>query len=285
MQPLERHHVVITGSSSGIGRAIATAAARAGAECLIHYRKNREGAEATAALVRAAGREPRIVAADLAVPEDAARLVDEAFAWSPRIDAWIHNAGADVLTGSAASLSFEDKLSRLWEVDVRGTILLARRVAERMLQAAPLPPADVLPSVGNAESRSEPQPERLAASMVFTGWDQAPHGMEGDAGQMFGPIKAAVMAYAKSLAQTLAPQVRVNCVAPGWIRTAWGASSDPYWDRRATDDALMHRWGSPEDVAAAVIYLISPAADFLTGQVLEVNGGWNRRRAGPKQTT
>lgn len=271
MRPLDRYHVVITGSSSGIGRAIATAAARSGADCLIHYRRNHAGAEATAALVRGEGIEPRIVAADLANPEDAERLVEEAFAWSPRIDAWIHNAGADVLTGPAAGRSFDEKLSRLWEVDVRGTILLARRVAERMLDAAALPP------IGTREPSAEPLPKHLAASMVFIGWDQAPRGMDGDAGQMFGPVKAAVMAYAQSLAQTLAPQVRVNCVAPGWIRTAWGATTDSYWDRRATGDALMNRWGTPEDVAAAVMYLISPAADFITGQVIEVNGGWNRR--------
>ncbi|WP_164102349.1 SDR family NAD(P)-dependent oxidoreductase [Candidatus Laterigemmans baculatus] len=256
MRPLDRHHVVVTGSSSGIGQAIATAAARSGAECLIHYRSNREGAEATAEAIRAAGSEPRLVAADLADPRDAERLVEEAFAWSPRIDAWIHNAGADVLTGAAARLSFDAKLARLWEVDVQGTIRLARSVAARMLEAPPTP---------------------LPASMLFIGWDQAVHGMEGDAGQLFGPIKAAVMAYAKSLAQTLAPRIRVNCVAPGWIRTAWGENSDPYWDARARNDALMHRWGTPEDVAAAAMYLISPQASFITGQVIEVNGGWNRK--------
>ena len=271
MRPLDRHHVVVTGSSSGIGRAIATAAARQGAECLIHYRHNREGAEATAALVRAAGCEPRLVAADLADADDAQRLVEEAFDWSPRIDAWIHNAGADILTGPAAHLSFDEKLARLWEVDVRGTIRLARQVAERMCD-------DASRREWGPESGAGGTPDaRRPPSMLFIGWDQAAHGMEGDAGQLFGPVKAAVMAYAKSLAQTLAPRVRVNCLAPGWVRTAWGASSDPYWDRRATGDALMHRWGTPEDVAAAALYLISPEADFITAQVIEVNGGWNRR--------
>lgn len=263
MRPLDRQHVVITGSSSGIGRSIAVAAARRGAHCLIHYRQNREGAETTAAMVRDHGAEAKVVAANLARHADAERLVATAFEWSPRIDAWVHNAGADVLTGDAANEVFEDKLTRLWEVDVRGTILLARRVAERMLAAEPAP--------GTEES------ELAAPSMVFIGWDQAPHGMEGDAGQLFGPAKAAVMAYSHSLAQTLAPRIRVNCVAPGWIRTSWGEKTSPYWERRATGDSLMRRWGTPEDVAAAVVYLISPEASFITSQVLQVNGGWNRR--------
>lgn len=263
MSPLARQHVVVTGSSSGIGRGIAVAAASLGANCLVHYRQNREGAETTAAMVREQGSAAKVIAADLACTADAERLVDEAFAWSPRIDAWIHNAGADVLTGSASGGTFEEKLTRLWEVDVRGTILLARRVADRMLKA-------------NAPGRDAPLTPG-PPSMIFIGWDQAPHGMEGDAGQMFGPVKAAVMAYSHSLAQTLAPNIRVNCVAPGWIRTSWGEKADPYWERRATGDALMHRWGTPEDVAAAVMYLISPAASFITSQILQANGGWNRR--------
>lgn len=264
MRSLDRQHVVITGSSSGIGRSIAVAAARSGAHCLIHYRHNREGAETTAAMVREQGTEAIVVAADLARRADAERLVADAFEWSPRIDAWIHNAGADVLTGDAASETFEDKLTRLWETDVRGTILLARQVAARMMRAE------------TAEAETD-KTTSTAPSMVFIGWDQAPHGMEGDAGQLFGPAKAAVMAYSHSLAQTLAPRIRVNCVAPGWIRTSWGEKASPYWERRATGDALMHRWGTPEDVAAAVVYLISPAAGFITSQVLQVNGGWNRR--------
>ena len=113
--------------------------------------------------------------------------------------------------------------------------------------------------------------------MIFVGWDQAPAGMEGEAGMMFGPVKAAVMAFANSLAQTVAPHVRVNTVAPGWIQTAWGETVQGYWNDRAKSQALMNRWGHPEDVAEAVAYLTSPASEFITGQTIEVNGGFNRR--------
>jgi 3-oxoacyl-[acyl-carrier protein] reductase len=77
----------------------------------------------------------------------------------------------------------------------------------------------------------------------------------------------------------LAPQIRVNCVAPGWIQTAWGETADSDWQQRARQQALMQRWGQPADVAAAAAFLCRPAADFITGQILEVNGGWNRRPA------
>ena len=71
-----------------------------------------------------------------------------------------------------------------------------------------------------------------------------------------------------------APQVRVNCVAPGWIRTSWGADASDYWDRRAQGESLLARWGTPEDVARAVRFLASPAAEFITGHTLPVSGGF-----------
>jgi len=247
---------VVTGASSGIGRAIAIRFADEGAErVVVHFHRNREGAEQTAAAIRERHVRAEVVQADIRRAPDRAALCERVFATTPRIDAFVHNAGADVLTGAAAQWSFAEKLECLWEVDVAGTIALARQVAEEMQQqpAGPFAPA-----------------------LLFIGWDQAPAGMEGDAGQMFGPTKAAVMAFSRSLAQTLAPQIRVNCIAPGWIQTAWGETADEDWQHRARQQALMQRWGQPEDVAAAAAFLCRPTADFITGQILEVNGGWNR---------
>src|SRR5262249_13796306 len=105
------------------------------------------------------------------------------------------------------------------------------------------------------------------------GWDQAETGMEGDSGQLFGAAKATVMAFSKGLALTLAPEVRVNCLAPGWIRTAWGEAASAAWQERVRRETPLRRWGTPADVAAAARWLASPAAAYVTGQVLRVNGG------------
>src|SRR5216683_2583653 len=77
----------------------------------------------------------------------------------------------------------------------------------------------------------------------------------------------------KSLALSLAPEVRVNCLAPGWIRTAWGETASGRWQERVRRETPLRRWGTPQDVAAAARWLVSPAAAFLTGQVIRVNGG------------
>lgn len=188
------------------------------------------------------------------------RLVDCAFNWRGRVDAWVNNAGEDVLTSAGRACPFEERLSELWQVDVVGSALISRHVTERWQQCA-------------EELHGTRRP-----SLVNIGWDQAPHGMEGESGQLFCTVKAAVMAFTKSLAQTVAADACVNCVAPGWIKTAWGAGTSSYWDERARGESLLARWGEPEDVAAAVAWLVSPSAAFINGQVIEVNGGWKRYR-------
>ena len=108
------------------------------------------------------------------------------------------------------------------------------------------------------------------------GWDQADVGMEGDSGELFAATKGAVMSFSKSLARSLAPQVRVNCIAPGWIKTAWGEHASEAWQKRAVRESMLGRWGTPEDIAAAIRWFAGPDAAFVTGQVVNVNGGFRR---------
>jgi NAD(P)-dependent dehydrogenase (short-subunit alcohol dehydrogenase family) len=115
--------------------------------------------------------------------------------------------------------------------------------------------------------------QRGQGIILNMGWDQADTGMEGDSGELFAASKGAVMAFSKSLAKSLAPEVRVNCLAPGWVRTAWGETASSRWQDRVVRETPLGRWGTPEDVAAAACWLASPAASFITGQVIRVNGG------------
>jgi 3-oxoacyl-[acyl-carrier protein] reductase len=249
---LEGKTAVITGSSSGIGRATALELGRRGANVVLHGFRNIDGLQRTARHLSMQRVDTRSVVADLSTNAGCESLVQAAYAWRNRVDIWVNNAGADVLTGTTSKISFSDKLERLWNVDVKATILLGRAVGERMCHQSP----------------SETRPV-----IINIGWDQAQQGIEGDAGMLFCPTKSAVMAFSQALAQHLAPRVRVNCVAPGWIRTKWGEGTSEYWDQRARNESLSGRWGEADDVAVAIGFLASPAADFLNSVTLPVNGG------------
>jgi len=243
---------VVTGSGSGIGRAVAIELASAGADVLIHTGSQRQNAEQVADEVRKLGRRAEVLLADLAEHDAQEQLVLDAWNWRQGVDIWLNIAGADVLTGERSKMDFDAKLELLWRVDVVATIRMSRLIGERMRQRG---------GVAGAHT------------IINMGWDQARYAMAGDSGEMFAATKGSVMAFTHSLAKSLAPQVRVNCLAPGWIRTAWGEQASDYWQARAQEECLLGRWGTPEDVAQAARFLASPAASFITGQVLEVNGG------------
>lgn len=254
---LKNKIAVVTGSSSGLGRAIAEELAAAGAHIFGHARRNAAGGQALVARVRELGRDAHFELADLASEGEQDRLVDAAWRWRDGVDIWVNAAGADVLTGETRQWTFEEKLALLWRVDVVATMRLSRQIGSRMVQQA-----------GSVKA------ER---TILNVGWDQAEHGMAGDSGEMFGAIKGAIMAFTKSLARSLAPHVRVNCLAPGWIKTAWGEQASDYWQQRAIAESLVQRWGLPSDVAQAARFLASPNASFVTGQTLVINGGFRHR--------
>ncbi len=239
---------VVTGSSNGIGRAIAEALAGAGAAVIVHGHRSAARAEEVAqACSKKRGIAAEVLLADLREESACAGLVERAWQGGA-VDVWVNNAGADILTGANRHLPYEGKLAELWQVDVRATMLLSGAVGRRM----------------RARGRGV---------ILNMGWDQAETGMEGDSGELFAATKGAVMAFSRSLALSLAPQVRVNCLAPGWIRTAWGEHAPAAWQERVLRETPLQRWGTPEDVAQAALWLASPAAAYITGQVVRINGG------------
>jgi 3-oxoacyl-[acyl-carrier protein] reductase len=239
----------VTGASSGIGRAIAEAYAAEGAVVLLTHRASPERAHEVADAIGARGGRALVRQADLATRDACERLVAEARDELGRLDVWVNNAGADVLTGEAAAWDWERKLDTLLAVDLKGTIASSYAAGEVMRE------------------------QEGGGAIVNMSWDHVTTGMAGDDPQLFSAVKGGVLAFSKSLARRLAPEVRVNVLCPGWIETAFGEQADSDFRHEVAQDTPLRRWGRPQDVAEAALYLASPGAAFVTGQALNVNGG------------
>jgi 3-oxoacyl-[acyl-carrier protein] reductase len=241
---------LVTGASSGIGRAIALAYAAAGADVAVTYQTNRGGADETADGVRAAGRRAEAIRADVADEADVDALADVLRRTFGRVDVWVNNAGADILTGDAARLSRIEKLDRLLAVDLRGTVLASWKAVELM----------------------DPQPS--GGLILNMSWDHVlGGGLKSEYAQVFCAAKGGVYSFSRALAHSVAPRIRVNVLGPGWIETAYGSALDPAVKQRISAKIPLGRWGTPEDIAHAAVYLASDAAAYLTGQMLMINGG------------
>jgi 3-oxoacyl-[acyl-carrier protein] reductase len=246
---LEGKGVVVTGGSSGIGRAIGKRCAAAGADVLLTYRANEAGAEDAARELASCGGRVLVQQTDIAREEDIATLARHARERLGRVDVWINNAGADILTGEAGKLSPREKLELVLTVDVRGTVLASWEAAKLMREQGP------------------------GGVIINVSWDHVTLGMAGENPVLYSVAKGAVMSFSKSFAREVAPDIRVNILAPGFIETAFGQEANPRFRDDVVARTPLKRWGTPDDVAAAAVFLASEDARFITGQMINVNGG------------
>ena len=245
---LTGHTSLVTGASSGIGREIALELARAGSDLLLHCRSSVEQANEVAAEIRQLGRTAHVYTQDLSETDRLEAFADELWNEHNGFEIAVLNAGVDLLTGPAREWDYATKLEALLRVDVTSTVLLARFFANKMK-------------------------EQGGGALITIGWDQSDRGMEGASGELFATAKNSVMGFTRSLAVSFAPEVRINCVSPGWIRTAWGDGASNYWQDRVMSETPLKRWGEPIDIARMVRFLCSDEASFVTGQIINVNGG------------
>ena len=270
-----RKYVVISGASGGIGRAVAES--YRGENVALYLQTNRNRAALTDWARRNGGdfASVEIFEANLATEAGVGGFVDgvlDALKKAqqtdvPRLDAFVAAAGVDLMTPEMKAATFDERLRRVWAVDVAATVATARAfgAAARAFRRA-------AEDNGSASGASP--------ALVLFGWDGVDRGMEGETAQLYAVCKGAVVSFGRSLAQELAPEVRVNVVSPGWIRTTWGAVASEAATKRVAAESLSGRWGTAEEVASVVRFLTSDAAAYLNGQNVPVNGGFSFRRRG-----
>jgi 3-oxoacyl-[acyl-carrier protein] reductase len=245
---LENQVALITGASSGIGRATAEAMARQGARVAVNYCKNKAGAEHTLENIRKAGGEALIVHADVTRSAAVQAMVKAVRERWGRIDILVNNAGDLIARRTLADMT-EEYWDQIMALNLKSAFLCVKAVWEEMAARK----SGCIINVSSIAGRNGGGPGAAA----------------------YAAAKGGLLTYTKGLAKELAPHgVRVNGVAPGVIAT-------PYHERHSPGDLLkkfvagipLGRTGTAEEVADVIVFLASPAARYITGETVEVNGG------------
>jgi 3-oxoacyl-[acyl-carrier protein] reductase len=240
------HNVVITGAGRGIGRALALAFARQHARVLVHYGHAGKEAQRVVEEIKAIGEQAMLLQADLARKEEALRLVQQAREMVGTVDIWINNAGASANQSEAQGLDDIARFERMLAVDVLATWICSRGAAEYL---------------------------RPGGCILNFGWNHALDGAPGFASQLYAASKGAIISLTRSLARTYAPHIRVNCIVPGWIENEWTQSRSATFRQHIPRQIPLGRWGTAGDIVNTALFLASPAASYITGQILTVDGG------------
>lgn len=254
---------IVTGAGGGIGQAIALALASEGARVVVNDLRL-EAAEATLEKIRAAGGEGLAVDGDVSKGTDVQRLVEAAMDRFSRLDILINNAGISPKTPSGDRVPVlemdEEQWDRVMAVNLRGPFNTCRLAAPYMIQNGWGRIVNITSIMG-----------KIGAPGPFG----ARYGLTTPSGAHYCAAKAGLINLTFSLARELAPHgITVNAVAPGRIETPMAAETSAEMNERMKSEIPLGEFGRPEDVAAAVMFLVLKSGRHITGEVIDVNGGW-----------
>jgi NAD(P)-dependent dehydrogenase (short-subunit alcohol dehydrogenase family) len=243
--------LLVTGASRGIGAATATLAAAQGYSVCVNYRNRRDDAEAVASAIESAGGQALAVQADVSVEADVVRMFEECDRRLGRLSALVNNAGILEIQSRLGSMDAA-RLQRVFSTNIIGTFLCAREAVRRM--------STKHDGAGGAIVNVSSMAARLGAPREYVD---------------YAASKGAIDTFTIGLAGEVAEEgIRVNAVRPGLIYTEIHASGgEPGRVDRVKTGVPMKRGGTPDEVARAILWLLSDDASYTTGSILDVSGG------------
>ena len=243
---LEGQVAIVTGASRGIGRAIAERFAAEGAKVVANYVSAEGEARKVVDGIKRAGGDAVAVQGDVSRSADVQRLVATAANHFGRVDILVNNAG--VMVTKPALEATEDDWDRTIDVNLKGAYLCSKEVAPLMMRQR----------AGRIINMSSNSGLYHPSAMRFTEYVVSKAGMNG---------------LTKALALAWGPHITVNAICPGWIKTDMIEGTDPEVEERILGETALGRWGTPDEIAGAALFLASKDANFITGELLIVAGG------------
>jgi NAD(P)-dependent dehydrogenase (short-subunit alcohol dehydrogenase family) len=245
---LEGRTALVTGANRGLGRAFGFGLARAGADIVVVGRDDEHNREAAAAISDETRCRTTVATGDVTKADDVARIVEEAVRAHGRVDVLVNNAG--ICFHRPALEVPDEEYDQVFDVNVAGLWRMTKALAPHMIEAG----GGSIINVGSISAMIVNRPQ----------WQMA-----------YNASKAAVHQMTRSLAAEWAPyNIRVNALAPGYVKTEMAPVDEPRFRRQWIEDAPMQRYAMPEEIAPSVVYLASDASSFTTGSVLVADGGY-----------
>jgi 3-oxoacyl-[acyl-carrier protein] reductase len=245
MTDLKDKVVLITGSSSGIGQTLAVRFAEEGSKIVINYRENKQGAEDTAKQIEKIGSEYLLIQADVSKPNDVERLFKETVNGLGTVDILINNAASTKDQNDFMKESKSEDYKNMFDNNVVSVMMCSQRAAQIMLE----------------KGRG-----KIINTSSIKGWEY------GGGGPVYAASKAAVNSFTRTFAKIVAPNIQVNSVAPGYVKTRSYDNIDPARIKKLLDQTYLKRWVTIDEIADAFIFLARN--DAMTGQVIYVEAGF-----------